>query len=110
MSKHRTEIQWLDTQQHVPLSTLAELSGLSAEELRLLTDYGVLECSAPGSMDPQYRAECVTVARMAFRLRHDLDLGLEGLALVVDLLQRMRRLEAELGDLRARFPGGFLSG
>jgi hypothetical protein len=107
MNRPLTEIEWLDAQQQVPLRTLAELSGLSDEELRLLTDYGVLECIEPRTPQPLYRAECVTVARMAFRLRHDLDLGLEGLALVVDLLQRTRRLEAELDDLRARFPGGF---
>jgi len=101
-----TEIQWLDAQQDLPLGTLSELSGLSREELGLLTDYGVLACTATAE-EPLYRAECLTVARTAFRLRHDLDLGLESLALVMDLMQRMRRLEAELDDLRARFPGGF---
>ena len=67
----------------------------------------MLECADAHAQDPLYSAECIAVARMAFRLRHDLELGLDGLALVVDLLQRMRRLEAELGELRARFPGGF---
>lgn len=106
MNRHFAEVEWLDAHQQVPLRTLAELSGLSDDELRLLTDYGVLECVESRAPDPLYRAECVTVARMAFRLRHDLDLGLEGMALVVDLLQRMRRLESELDDLRAKFPGG----
>ena len=106
MSERITEIEWLDAQQEVPLRLLAELSGLSGQELRLLTDYGVLECVETHVPEPLYRAECVTVARMASRLRHDLDLDTEGLALVLDLLQRMRRLEEELDDLRARFPGG----
>lgn len=106
MSKPFTEVEWLDAHQQVPLRLLAELSGLSDDELRLLTDYGVLECVEPRTAEPLYRAECVTVARTASRLRHDLDLGLEGLALVLDLMQRMRRLEAQLEELRARFPGG----
>lgn len=106
MSEHLTAIEWLDAQQRVPLRLLAELSGLSEQELRLLTDYGVLECSAAQSAEPLYRAECISTARAAYRLRQDLDLGLEGLALVLDLLQKLHGLEAELDDLRARFPGG----
>lgn len=106
MNEHMTDIQWLDTHQRIARHTLAELSGLSDDELKLLTEYGVLECIEAQAAEPVYRAECLVMARAAARLRQDLDLGMESLALVMDLLRRMRRLEAELDDLRARFPGG----
>ena len=46
------------------------------------------------------------VARSARRLRRDFDLDPLAVALVVALLERVRDLEEELRDLRARLPGG----
>lgn len=46
------------------------------------------------------------VARSASRLRKDFDLDAQGLALAVALLERVRDLEEQLRDLRARIPGG----
>ena len=97
-----TELLWLDEHQEISLAELAELSGLSEAELRELTEYGAFLPVDPAATVPGYRAECVVTARTAFRLRKDMELNMEGLALVLSLLERMHDLEAELSDLRAR--------
>ena len=97
---------WLHEQHELLLEELCELSGLSETELRELVDYGVL---APIDSDAQhwtFSADRLIVARSARRLRKDFDLDPHGVALAVTLLERVRDLEAELRDLRAKLPGG----
>lgn len=106
MQARFTEVRWLDTGETISLAQLAELSGFSEEELELLTEYGALPPPDPAVGQPGYRADCLTLARTAARLRKDLELSLEGLSLVMHLLERMHGLEAELVELRAKTPGG----
>ena len=97
---------WLDEQHELLLEELCELSGLSEAELRELVDYGVL---APIDSDAQhwtFSADRLVLARSARRLRKDFDLDPHGVALVVTLLERVRDLEEQLRDLRAKLPGG----
>jgi len=100
------QAMWLHEQHELLLEELCELSGLSETELRELVDYGVL---APIDSDAQhwtFSADRLIVARSARRLRKDFDLDPHGVALAVTLLERVRDLEAELRDLRAKLPGG----
>lgn len=106
MKVRLTEVLWLDEHQEISLAQLAELSGLSEAELRELTDYGVFLPVDTAAAEPSYRAEYVVTARTAFRLRKDMELNMEGLALVLSLLERMHGLEARLTDLKARSPAG----
>lgn len=105
MNVRSTEVIWLDSQEEVTLATLAELSGLSDVELKLLTELGALVPLEGSRPDLCYRAECIVTARRAFRLRQDLELSTEGLALVLKLLDRLQGMEVELRNLRARSPG-----
>ncbi len=100
------QAMWLHERHELALEELCELSGLSETELRELVDYGVL---APVDSDARhwsFRADRLVLARSARRLRRDFDLDPHGVALVVTLLERVRDLEDELRDLRARLPGG----
>lgn len=100
------QVMWLHEEHELLLEELCELSGLSETELRELVDYGVL---APIDSDAghwSFTADRLVLARSARRLRRDLDLDPHGVALVVTLLERVRDLETELRDLRARLPGG----
>jgi len=106
MNTPGTEVRWLEVQPDVTLAELAELSGLPAAELLALARYGVFEPVDAAAAEPRYRAVCVVTARTAFRLRRDLELSTDGLALVLKLLEQMRGLEAELHALKARLPGG----
>ena len=46
----------------------------------------------------------LTVARTARRLREDFELEPHGVALLLVFIERIRRLEEELRELRARLP------
>jgi len=96
---------WLHEHYEFSLEELCELSGLTEAELRELVDHGVIAPVEPGARAWTFRADRLVVARSARRLRKDLDLDPHGVALVVALLERVRDLEAELRDLRARLPG-----
>ena len=97
---------WLHEHYEFSVEELCELSGLSETELRELVDYGVLAPVDSGARAWTFRADRLVVARSARRLRKDFDLDPHAVALVVTMLERVRDLEAELRDLRAKLPGG----
>jgi hypothetical protein len=97
---------WLHEHHELLLEELCELSGLSEAELRELVDYGVLAPIDPDAQSWAFGADLLVVARSARRLRKDFDLDPHAVALAVALLKRVRDLEEELRDLRARLPGG----
>jgi len=99
---------WLHERYELSLSQLCELSGLSEAELRGLVDCGAIAPADPDAREWTFSADRLLVARSAFRLRRDFDLDFHGLALAVTLLERVRDLEDQLRDLRARLPGGVL--
>jgi chaperone modulatory protein CbpM len=97
---------WLHERYELSLSELCELSGLSEAELRGLVECGAIAPTDPDARDWTFSADWLVVARSAHRLRRDFDLDAQGLALAVALLERVRDLEEELRELRARIPGG----
>jgi chaperone modulatory protein CbpM len=79
--------------------TLDELSracGTDSTELILLVEEGILE---PGGLSPAdwlFSGPSLRRARMALRMIRDLQLGIEGAALVLDLLDEIEGLRAQL--------------
>ena len=98
--------RWLHEQYELSVAELCELSGLSESELRVLVEYGAIAPADPDARDWTFRADRLVVARSASRLRRDFELEPQGLALAVTLLERVRDLEEQLRDLRARIPRG----
>ena len=96
--------RWLHERYELSLAELCELSGLSEPELRVLVDFGAIAPADPDAREWTFSSERLVVARSASRLRRDFDLDLQGLALAVALLERVRDLEEQLRDLRARIP------
>ena len=104
MKPEPSDALWLSERREFSLAEFVELSGLTEKELRELVDYGALE---PVNLQAEqwiFSAERVIAARTACRLRHDFDLDLHGLALILIYLERIRDLEAQLQDLRAKLP------
>jgi chaperone modulatory protein CbpM len=97
-----TEAVWLDESVQLSLAELSQFSGLSEAELTHLIESDALGPSGPlaGAFD----AHCLAVARIACRLRDDFELDVDGLALVLSLLDRIRGLESEVRDLQAKLP------
>jgi chaperone modulatory protein CbpM len=76
--------------------TLDELCGACAverERIVELVELGVLETQADAR---QFGGAALRRARLALRLQRDLDLNAAGAALVIELLERIEGLEAQL--------------
>ena len=104
MKLELTEAIWLDERQEFSLAELAELSGLSAAELRQLMEYDALMPADPHATSLTFKAQCLVTARAASRLRDDFELDAPGLALVLTLLERIHGLEAQLNNLQCLLP------
>ncbi|RTZ48161.1 hypothetical protein EKL30_04205 [Candidimonas sp. SYP-B2681] len=100
---HITESVWLDANDMCSFEHLVQVSGLTNDNLLDLIDAGVIK---PANDDPanySFPVSCIVLARTARRLRDDFELDSEGLALAVNLLQRIEALQSELHELRAKF-------
>jgi chaperone modulatory protein CbpM len=104
MPAELTATVWLDERDTVTLIELSECSGLTETELRELVDLGALEPLDPSSSAWSFGAQCIVAARVASRLRDDLELDTPGVAVVLSLLERLRELEAQVQGMRARLP------
>jgi chaperone modulatory protein CbpM len=82
------------------LDELLLASGLTRDEVETLLDYGVIEPARPSPL--QFPAHALLRARTAARLRTGFDLNAAGMALAVDLLQRMEALEARIRQLECQ--------
>jgi len=104
MTSEYTEAPWSDEHDRLRLSELADLAGLSEAELLELVDCGALTPAegAPGRW--VFGMRSLIIARMARRLHEDFELEPHGVALLLAFSDRIRRLEEELRELRARLP------
>lgn len=77
--------------------TLDELSGAcSVERTRIveLVEHGLLD--AGGATSQQFSGDSLRKSLLALRLQRDLDINVAGASLVVELLERISKLEAQL--------------
>jgi MerR-like DNA binding protein len=72
--------------------------GISRQELDELVSLGLAEPVAPGSAE--YTVATVIRLQRVRRLHADLDVDVLGAAIIVDLLERLDRLEAEIRAIR----------
>jgi chaperone modulatory protein CbpM len=82
---------------------LANVSGLTSDEVALLVDSGVLVPVDAVASTLVFHLHYMVVATTARRLRDDFELEGHGLALALTLLRRVREAETELAALRAQF-------
>jgi chaperone modulatory protein CbpM len=86
----------LDEAEEVTLSDLTRSCRVHAEWVMELVEEGVIEPLGPGG--PQWRFAATSVVRVqkAQRLQRDLGVNLPGIALALELLDRIEALEARL--------------
>jgi chaperone modulatory protein CbpM len=98
------ETTWLDARCEVSFAELAQVSGLTQDELRELVEYGALVPRNPQESQWTFSGEVVVTVQMASRLRASFELDTSALALALAYLEQIRALETELRALRAQFP------
>ena len=104
MQPEHAETVWLDARHEFSIAELEHCSGLSEVELRELVDYGALAPNNPQAAPWTFSGDIVVTVQTAGRLRADLELDPQALALALTLLKRIHELEAQIGDLRAQLP------
>jgi hypothetical protein len=104
MELQQTEAVWLDERIEFSLAELGRCSGLSDAEVQELIDYGVLAPTDPQCAELSFSANLVVTIRAARRLRDDLELDPQTLALALTLIGRIRELEAQVRSLKAQLP------
>jgi chaperone modulatory protein CbpM len=77
---------------------IAAAVGISPARLARLVRLGLVEPPPPGTSE--FTAATAARFRRMLRLHGDLGVNLAGAAIIVDLLERLERLEAELARLR----------
>lgn len=102
MNLQSTAAVWLNGDGVCQIEYLAEISGLSLDEIEDLIDNEVINPVDPAQSPRMFALEGVVTAQMARRLRDDFLLDRHGLALALTLMRRVTQLESELQALRAR--------
>ena len=77
---------------------LAVAVGISPAMLSRLIRLGLVEPAAPGP--GEFAAGVATRLKRMLRLHHDVGVNLTGAAIIIDLLERLDRMERELRRLR----------
>jgi chaperone modulatory protein CbpM len=77
------------------LTQLCTLCHAQSGQILELVQEGILEATAAG--EPRFGGASLRRARLAMRLQRDLGVNTAGVALAIELLERIEALERELG-------------
>jgi chaperone modulatory protein CbpM len=96
MAESVEDVVWFEAHTRVTIVELSRSSGLPQEFLHELAEYGALVMEGE-----TVSAACVGRLREAARLREDLELDTQAVALVLRYLERIEALEAKIRYLSA---------
>ena len=96
-----TEQIWLNDQGQCTTQQLAEVSGLSEQELSGLIDHNFLVPADVHAMPKTFPLHAIVMANRARRLRDDFELESNGLLLVLSLLGRIEALQEQVQALKS---------
>ena len=99
------ESLWLDESATVTIGQLAACSGMGEGAVRELVDCGALAPLDAQSTPLLFSAACVVTIRRACRLRDELELDSDAVALALAFMDRITALERQVSRLRAQMPG-----
>jgi chaperone modulatory protein CbpM len=99
MTIEHSELIWLDEQHEVTLDELAELSGLSLQELKMLVESGALTPSNLAASTWRFSGHSIVSIRKLSRLKQDFELEQNALGIMLIFLERIRKLEYKLSNL-----------
>lgn len=94
--------EMVDETARFDLRELCEICGVPADHLLEMVEAGIIRPEGDGPTLWRFSAVAVMRSRKALRLRRDLDINMPGLAVVLDLLEKVDRLQYELKSLRQR--------
>jgi chaperone modulatory protein CbpM len=87
------------------IDELCQIVNMPTQTIIKYVEYGIVEPSGHSSGKPsdwEFDLYVVNLVKKATRIQTDFDIDMEGVALVMDLLKKMERLETENRMLRQR--------
>ena len=97
----RTDVVAVSNQEEVlTLDMLALRAGIHPAQVRQFVDFGLVQAIRRQDTVLVFEASMVPRLRAINRLRRDLGINLEGVAVVLDLLEKLRALQRENELLR----------
>lgn len=90
----------MDENTTITFVEICEQYEIPEELLVELLDYGVLKSNAKNIRCSTFDYQSLTRIQSAIRLKHDLGINTPGIALALDLLDKVEKLEEELGVLQ----------
>jgi DNA-binding transcriptional MerR regulator len=100
--EHHEVIFWRTEHSRLNLHDLADAAGVHPELVEQFIEYGLLEPMASEAPDPLFAISAIERLRRIMRLRRDLGVNLPGVAVILDMRERMEQLQKELERLRRR--------
>ena len=85
----------VEQEETLSLARLSELCGAGHNQILELVEEGVLETTP--SEEPLFTGTALRRARLAMRLQRDLGVNTAGVAVVIELLERIETLEQRFG-------------
>jgi DNA-binding transcriptional MerR regulator len=93
-------VRYSERCEFLSLDALSAEANLRPEIVMQFVQYGLLEPARSQDDLDQFDAQCVDRLQTIWRLRNDLGINLPGIAAILDLLARIKKLEREVADLR----------
>jgi DNA-binding transcriptional MerR regulator len=88
--------------EELTLDALASAAGLHPDHVKRFVEFGLLEPVAPTVPELLFERSAILRLRMIERLRCEIGINLNGIAVILDLLDRLRALQCESEWLRSR--------
>ena len=88
--------------EQLTLDSLAACAGVHPALIEYFVEYGLLEPSARTGTQLLFDTACIARLRTIERLRRDLGANLAGIAVILDLLERLTALQREVEQWRRR--------
>src|SRR5215471_7825799 len=88
--------------EQLTLDSLAACAGVHPALIEYFVEYGLLEPSARTDTQLLFDTACIARLRTIERLRRDLGANLAGIAVILDLLDRLTVLQREVEQWRRR--------
>ena len=97
-----TLVLWRTANSLLTLEDLADAAAVPRKRVEKFVGVGLLEASTQTRSGPLFPASCVERLRRIQRLRRDLGINLQGIAVVLDMRDRIETLQQETRRLRGR--------
>jgi MerR family transcriptional regulator/heat shock protein HspR len=88
--------------EQLTLEGLAAGAGMHPALIEYFVEYGLIEPRVRRGTQRLFDTACIARLRMIERLRHDLGANLAGIAVILDLLDRLNMLQREVEQWRRR--------